>query len=126
MAFCVQADVEQIFGTSNVDSWADLTGADLAATKTARIARAIAYAEDMAKSILRGGPESIDRIDSNTPVIVRDATATLAGVYLYEARGLDKTSPNPDGTPRHRLITNRDEAIRVLEAIRDGKLRLNV
>jgi len=126
MAWCVKADIEQQFGPDNVADWADLDNDDNATKIANRIAAAITYAEAFAKAMLRGSPLSLTRIDASVPTLITVATAIIAGVYLYECRGLEDASPNPDGSPRHRLASAKASALQTLEMIRDGKLEIEV
>lgn len=128
MALCTRANIEAIFGTDNVAKWANLGGSDSEATVTARITQAIAVAEAKALAILAGGPHSLTRLAANPPTLVVDAVATLAGVWLYECRGLqDYSADRREGSAgRHRLAGNEEKALQTLELIRDGKLKVTV
>lgn len=121
MDYCTRSDIEDLFGTDNLALWADLDG-DRDATKiAARIAKAITYAQADLDSRLLGGPYVVP-ITTSHPVIT-ELTATLAGAWLYSARGqLDAGSR--DGTDR--LTARRTEAGHTIKAILSGQRRLDL
>lgn len=58
-----------------------------------------------------------------TPFTIRDLCATLAGVYLYEARGVQDATE--EGIPIHRLRHNKDRCYSALRDINQGRRRLD-
>ena len=82
MAYATQADIEAAFGFDNVRTWSNLDG-DTNATDTARVASAIAYADDVINSRFRGGKYSIPLTATE---IVKNWSARLAGMWLFESR----------------------------------------
>jgi hypothetical protein len=92
--YCSRSDVNDVFGASNVTKWADLDN-DADATKiTARVTRAISWATNEINDRLRDSAYTVPFNGSALPVIV-DLAATLAGIWLYRARGTDDET-NPD------------------------------
>ncbi len=121
-AYCARADIEQIFGTSNVEKWADLDD-DADATKiTARITAMIAEASEDIDDQLRGGRYELP-FPSGTMTITTLA-ARLAGVLLYEARGV-RDFESETGTPYHRLQWHRNRVEQVIKEIQSGQRILN-
>lgn len=83
-AYCSQANIESRFGVNNVDVWATLSTGDSTATKTARIATAIAVASDEFDEILRCIPALESKLPISTvPDSVEDKVAIRAGLWLY-------------------------------------------
>jgi len=125
MAYSVRTDLDNVFGKNNIDSWADLDADEDAAKITARIAAAIVTADDMIDSCMRNGPYPLPLVDqaAATPIVIRDVSSKLAGVWLYEARGvIDMT---PDGIAVHRLQWHKRSAKDILRDLIAGKLRLD-
>lgn len=119
MAYATQANIEDIFGASNVDAWATHSGDDEAAT-AARIARSLVVAEDHVNSRLRRGPYAIPF--ASAPTIIVDATARLAGVWLYECRGVaDATNEETSNLLRHK-----ESVDALLADVLSGKMRLDL
>lgn len=125
MAYSVRTDLNNVFGKNNIDAWADLDGNEDGPTITARIDAAIVTADDMVDSFMRNGPYTLPLKNqaAQTPIIIRDVSSKLAGVWLYEARGvLDMT---PDGAPMHRLQWHKKSAMEILRKLVAGILRLD-
>ncbi len=123
MAYCAQTDIERRFGATQVAKWADID-ADGDATKIAnRIASAIVYADVEIDDRLRGGPYTVP-FSSPTPATVTRISAELAGVWLFEGRGIHEWSP--EGGGEHRLSGIERKAREMLLAIRSGLLALDV
>jgi phage gp36-like protein len=125
MAYCVEADLNNMYGANNVQTWADLDGDEDAGKIAARIAAAIVVADDEIDSYMRGGPYPLPLADdaSATPKLVTDISAKLAGVWLYESRGVQDISP--EGDPVHRLQWQRKRAYQVMRELKAGVLRLD-
>lgn len=121
MDYCTRTDIESLFGIDNVKNWADLDSDQDPDKIAARIVKAIAYAQADLDSRLLGGPYVVP-ITTSHPLIT-ELTATLAGAWLYSARGqLDAVSG--DGTDR--LATRRGEAVRTIKDILSGQRRLDL
>lgn len=124
MAYCTRANIEGRFGVDNINKWADLDNAGSTTDVTARINAAIAAAEDDIDTTLRGGPYVIP-FAGTPPVTIRDLCADLAGVWLYESRGVVDFDPET-GRPHHRLQWHRKNAKRVLAELHGGKRQLDL
>lgn len=121
MAYIVRADIEAIFGVSNIDVWADLNNNDNAGEITARITAAITRAEAMVDDRLRGGPYTVP-FTGTIPETIKDVTARLAGVWLYESRRIEDAEDDEVGrAPYHQKV-----AEKTLSDIAAGKIRLDV
>lgn len=82
-----QSDVEDQFGIDNVKVWSDLENADV--VNTARITRAISYAEDRIDDWFRGGRYAIPFVfTAGVPATVIEWASLYAGAKLYRPRGL--------------------------------------
>ena len=125
MGYSVRTDLDGVFGKNNVDAWADLDGDQDAAKITTRIANAIVTADDRIDSFMRGGLYSLPLVNklSETPVIIRDVSAKLAGVWLYESRGVQDLTP--EGAPMHRLQWHKKDATSTLRKLAAGQLTLD-
>lgn len=124
MAYSTRSDIEAQFGTENVQAWADLNKTAVTAEITARIVAAIAFSDAMVDGMLRGGPYKLTVVQATPPQLVINAAAALAGVWLYESRGIEDTNPET-GQPLHRLRANKQTAEDTLRKVRAGVLRLS-
>lgn len=113
------ADIVSVFGTVPVAAWADPDGAEIAEDIAARkeLARTVAY-----ERINEVGRATSYRIPfetaaGETPETIRWLEATLAGIWLYESKGVQDVDKNA-GTPYHRLAYIRNECRRTMEEIR--------
>jgi hypothetical protein len=124
--YCTRANVEATYGTTNVSQWADLDDTEVANDITARITRAIAVASEQIDDAARCWHYQIPLADASgsTPTSIEDLAATLAGLWLYEARGSQDFDPNT-GMPHHRLAWKRKEAMRALRDIRTGQRKID-
>lgn len=124
--YCVRADVEDVFGSENVVKWADLNNKGEADEVAARIAWAIRWASNEVDSRLRRFIYVLPLANEGSvvPVEVVDVTATLAGVWLYENRGVQDFDPET-GVMVHRLEWNRKRAERTLQEILAGTRMLD-
>lgn len=120
--YCQRRDIEDIFGPPNVEKWADAENKRDGAHVAGRIAKAIELASVEVDDRLRGGSYSIPF--TTIPVTIRQVTATLAGVWLYESRGVEDID-EASGRPIHRLTWHRKNAENVLTDIRTGKRKLD-
>src|SRR3972149_1682098 len=86
--YIVQSDIENVYGTTNVAMWSQLDSA-LTTADTTRIAGAIRYAEAIVDDRFRGSRYTVPLTGSTAhlaPVV--DWCSKLAGIWLYESRGL--------------------------------------
>ena len=122
--YCDTDDIDQIFGTTNVTRWADLD-CDANATKIAnRKTQAIVVACEEIDDYLRNTPYRIpaQTAAAATPASIAELAATLAGIWLYEARGAQDFQ---EGKPYHRYAFKRTWARRVLAEIADGTRKID-
>ncbi|MCS7226528.1 MAG: DUF1320 family protein [Gloeomargarita sp. SKYB31] len=124
--YCTRADIEMIFGAHNVAVWADLNSTGNPAEIDARIAHAIQLAEAEVNSILANSMYQVPIASQaeTTPILIREVTATLAGVYLFEGRGIKEVSITQDGLPIHPYSMKRLWALQVLQDLQAGRRRL--
>lgn len=120
--YCERGDIEDVFGIQNVAKWADLDNNEDADAIDSRIARSIAYATARIDAALSGGVFRIPiaNADATIPTLINDVAANLAGVWLYESRGV--VDMDPEGRPQHRLKWARDNALAMLGQIQAGQL----
>ncbi len=126
MAYCTRSDIEQRFGADSVADFADLDEQTNTTTMTSRINYAIDVAEAEVDSIMRCSPYAVPivGIDTTTPVLLTHICATLAGVYLYTARGVQNYDP-ATGRGVHSYEFHRQDALTLLRALADGTRKLN-
>lgn len=122
-AYCTRSDVEGVFGTGNVTKWADVEEDGDAATIAARITTGIGVATNDVDVRLRGGPYTIPF--SEVDLLVRDITARLVGVWLYENRGIEDFNPET-GQAIHLLSWHRSHAYKTLKEIKSRMVRLDI
>lgn len=121
MAYSTRDLIETKFGKANVRKWADLDGNKDQEDITARITAAIAYG-DAEIDMTLGGRFSVPF--ASTPTVIEEISVQLAGVRLYEGRGVPDA--DEDGNVRHRLAWHRDQAQRKLRAIAAGAYNIGV
>jgi phage gp36-like protein len=121
MSYAARTDVEQVFGPINVAKWADLDNDEDAAKIAARIVTALAWADAEIDDRLRGGVYSLplQGTTGSLPATIVDLAANLAGVWLYEARGVQDFAEDT-GIPFHRLSYSRKRCESALTSIRNG------
>lgn len=122
--YCTQAQIEDVFGIENVKQWSDLDNSLV--TDTARIARAIAVVSERIDDVVRITNYKIPLADEDAAISasISDLAATLAGIWLYEARGSQDFNPQT-GEVAHRLEFKRQRVEQMLSDIRDQRIRLN-
>ena len=81
-----QSDIELVFGTLNVQRWADADNSGDAGVITARLDWANEYAEQEFLGRILEGPYDPDEVRTTKPKMVIYTCASLAGVYLYDTR----------------------------------------
>ena len=124
--YCSDSDIDNRFGATNVTSWADLDNDGNATTISDRKDRARVVSKDVIDSVLRCTHYNLPAANAagTTPVLIVELEACLAGVWLYENRGVFDFNPKTN-VPYHRLTFARREARQQLEAIRMGRLKLD-
>ena len=122
--YCTQSQIEDVFGVENIQTWSDLDNSGT--TDTARIARAIAVVSERIDDVARITNYKIPLADEDaaTSASLSDLAATLAGIWLYEARGSQDFNPQT-GEVAHRLEFKRQRAEQMLNDIRDQRIRLD-
>lgn len=133
MSYCTAQDVYSLFGRSNVDKWADLENTRVRSEMDARIAVAIAWASEEVDDKLRGGPYLLPVGTGSgvppsgsfpVPKTIMDVAARLAGVWLYEARGIEDV--DAEGRALHKMSWHKNRAYQVLAEVRNGTRRLAI
>ena len=120
MAYIIRADIEAIFGVTNVATWADLDNDEDATKITNRIGAAISFAEGLFEGRLRNGRYQLPLTVSGTGLdLVKTINATIAGDWCYRARGLR----DEDESNRIRNLLIRTE--KLLGEIATGVIRLD-
>lgn len=124
--YCDQDDIEDIFGANAVEKWATVDSTDGSAERTARIARAVAYAGDRIDDVLRTTSYKIPAATSAgaVPTSIENVAAIMAGVWLFMIRGHENIEMR-DGLPLHRYHFLERQATEYLELIRTGKVKLD-
>lgn len=113
-----RTELNLMFGSSQVDIWADVNSDNDADQITAKIDWAVETATDDARTRLRGSAAAGVTCADKT---LRAMTTRLAGVLLYEARGIVDTSQE-DGA--HRLTRHQKIADDWFMRVRAGQIRL--
>ncbi len=124
MPYAERTDVEQIFGASNVSKWADVDNDQNAEKIEARIAWAIGLSEEKLNNRLRGGPYTVPFGGDAIPAEIVDAAARLAGVLLYDSRGV--TDFDPNGKPMHQLSAHRDMVDKFIAEVHANRVTLDI
>lgn len=123
--YCTRSDIEATFGVQSVAKWATLQTGYTAEQITARITQAIAVASEDIDDVLRFAGYEIPCVNSSgtTPTTVLQLAADLAGVWLYESRGVDDVDAS--GNPRHRLQYHYERAQQKLQRIAARTIKIN-
>lgn len=98
---CGRGDIEQIFGTTAVAKWGDLNNNEDADEITGRINYRIAIADSFMRSTLGNSAWVLPLEGDEIPPILAYYTACLAGVLLYEGRGVQDYDAR--GNAQHQL-----------------------
>ena len=122
--YCTTANIKSVFGSDNVDAWADLNNNDQAGEIAAQIAWAISRASDDIDDYLRGTHYRVPlkTAAGTTPSTIRDLAAMRAGVLLYENRGAEELH---SGEPIHRLTSASQKFDQIIAEILSGRRRLD-
>lgn len=124
--YCTRSDIEETFGVGNVAEWGKLSDSYSDAQVLTRITRAITVASEDIDDTLRAAGIEVPCVDESdaTPTTIEQLCADLAGVWLYESRGIDDVGR--DGSPNHRLKTFADRAQTRLDEILSRKRKINI
>jgi len=120
LAWTSRSEIELMFGRESVSQWADLDSTQDADLISERIQWAVDHATDDARTRLTGSPVNLSKL-TDAPLKLRLETTRLAGVILYESRGVVDTS---DEEGRHRLKYHQDRANQFFQRVRAGLIRL--
>lgn len=118
MAYIDRADIEARFGADNVALWADLNSNEVAGEITARINEAILNSDEEVNDETRGGVYPVPW--TTVPQGIKDASRTLAGIWLYETR-IFTDSETGDGFRRLH-----DDVTKYLARVSSGKVRFDI
>lgn len=116
-----QANVEDQFGANNVAVWSQLdnttTGAD-----TSRVDDAIDNAEQTVEDRFRGGPYAVPFTGGGSRGLVKviEWCAKLAGIWLYENRGLRDAGEDGD----NKLTKMKADVFHEIAVYLSGQVRL--
>jgi len=121
MAYATRSDIESRFGKSSVLKWASMEGTTSRADVVAAITTALADAETEVNDMLRGGPYAIPF--ASVPSRITKETARLAGVLLYEARGVELEDESDDAET---IGNHRKHVMNTLRNIKHGNIQLDV
>ncbi len=113
-----QNDIQQIFGEDNIVKWSNLDN-DGATADTNRIQQAINWAENYTENRFRNGRYTVPF--SSAPTELINIIARLAGIWLYESRGL--TDENTEGNKLSDMRTDVDDEISL---IMNGSRKLSI
>ena len=124
--YCTSTNVNQIYGTTNVQMWADLDDDGNTTNIAARITTFIGMvAADMDAKFRRTHYEiPIVAQDGTVPSEVRYLCARLVGPAMYEARGVQDYDPET-GKLVNRLAFAKETAEAYLEEIATQKRKLD-
>lgn len=105
MTYCTDNDVFLAFGRTNVRKWADLDNTNVQGSIDARMMWAREQAYDELNSRLASSRYHFPLSGTTFPAILVRMEAYLAGVLLYESRGV--TDVGDDGKAQHALMWHR-------------------
>ena len=123
MPYATRTNIENIFGTDNVRIWADIDNTDDAAFITTRVNWALEAAEAEMDILLGGRGYVIPVVADPIPIILRDMTAKLAAIKLYESRGV-KDWDAATGRPQHALMWHQKQVNDWLTGFRAGLISI--
>ena len=121
-AYCARSDLDNIFGSENVRIWADLNNSGDSEEVDDRVDWAIAAASSKIDNRLAGGPYEVP-FSETFPTEVVEMTARLAGVLLYEGRGVTDTNP-VTGAPVNQVAVHKRLVDEFIQDIKAGRMRL--
>lgn len=125
--YCTIENVYQVYGSTNVNMWADMDADGDPAKIAARINLMISLVAADMDTKFRLAHYEVPVVASNgeVPLEVRYLCARLVGPYLYEARGVQDYDPQT-GRPIHRLAYAKESAEKYLEEVAIQKRKLDV
>lgn len=115
-----RTELDYLFGRKNIDQWADLDNEQDATHIAERVRWAVQAASEDARLRLKNGPIDVEEMGSACSPL-RIATTRLAGVLLYESRGVVDTS---DEKGSHRLQAHVKAADQFFRQVNAGVLTL--
>lgn len=122
-SYASPAAIYNIFGTDNVNQWADLDNLGNTDTIAGRLAWSLCLATNEIEARLLGGVYVVPFV-APVPCLIQDLVARLAGCLLYDARRIaDLEGPDEDAA-RYDVQPHRRYCIDTTRAIRSGKRRL--
>jgi hypothetical protein len=121
--YAARSDVENLFGATNVQKWSDVDNQGNVSTVANRVNWSLSLASTKLDDLLRGGPYAVP-FTAPFPLSLTDSCARLAGVLLYDSRGI--RDMDVDNNPIHQMQPHRTMVEQWVRAIRAGRLRLNV
>jgi phage gp36-like protein len=90
--YAAQGDIEDRFGVANVAAWSQTGGAaaanGLPLADVGRIQRSLDASDAEIDGLMQDGPYIVPLAAGADAAIVTNWSATLAGVWLYQTRGL--------------------------------------
>ena len=114
-----RTELERLFGRANIRTWADMENDDVDADVLERIRWAVeeatADAQDRVSAYV-----NIETLCPTKPL--RMATTRLAGVLLYESRGIKDATE--DGSGKNRLLIHRKAADLFFQQVAAGQRKL--
>ena len=114
--------IEAQFGVENVHKWLGIDDTDEAVDYALRMYALIAAAESQIDDLLRRSTLTVP-FTTTIPSVVSDVATALAGVRMYESRGVTDFNPET-GVPQHRLHYQKKEAEKKLAIMCTGQLRV--
>ena len=120
---CARGDVEQVYGNTNTATWADLNNNQNSSEITSRINYHIAIADNYIRSVLTQGAWVMPVEGDTIPAILAYNCARLAGVLLYEGRGV--TDYDPKGRAIHQLSNHKNGVDSFLKSVVYGSTDLS-
>jgi len=121
LAWTSSSELYAMFGRTNVRKWADLENIANEDDISLRLQWAIDEATEEARMQLTDSPVDLPNMVS-APRPLRIAVTRLAGVFLYEARGIKDTS---DEEGKHRLSSHKKAAQTFFQRVQAGQLRID-
>jgi len=122
IGYCNRNDIELMFGRANVAQWSDLENTADSQLGFTRVSRAIEVAQETIDNSLRDGRYVIPF--GSPPIAIVNIAATLAGVWLYESRGIEDFDEDT-GAATHKLSGHKRMAMHTLSEIRGVKQSLD-
>jgi len=121
--YCTDANIRAVFGSDNIDKWSDLDNDESAGSMAARVTVSIAKAGDWIDSRMRSSKYIIplQTQAAATPPEITEIAATYAGVWMAQARGLERFQ----GDNEHPVFRHLARITAMLDEIAIGKRRID-